>query len=151
MKLLRLFTIAAAVVLTAAGAYAEWRDPPQASAIRHALMAAFDKPEQRLAVEPVAVVGDHAVASWTQGDMGGRALLRLKSGTWTIILCAGDQLLDPNALIHAGIAEVSAKQLVAIVKDAGRQTPPERVAMFSRFEGLVSMDDHSHPQPHQKH
>lgn len=151
MNLMRTTMIIATVVLTAAAARAEWRDPPQAGAIRHALMAAFDKPEQRLAVAPVAVVGDHAVAGWTQGDMGGRALLRLKSGAWTIVLCAGDQLLDPQALIHAGITEAAARQLAAALKDAERQTPPERVAMFSRFEGLVSMDNHSHPQPHQKH
>lgn len=81
----------------------------------------------------------------------GRALLRLKNGAWTIALCAGDQLLDAQALIQAGLAEASAKQLAAVTRDAERQTPPERVAMFARFEGLVSMEDHSHPQPHQKH
>lgn len=150
MNLLRTMMIVAAVVMTAA-ARAEWREPPEADAIRHALTAAFDKPEQRLVVEPIAVVGNHAVAGWTQGDMGGRALLRLKNGAWTIALCAGDQLLDAQALIQAGLAEASAKQLAAVTRDAERQTPPERVAMFARFEGLVSMEDHSHPQPHQKH
>ncbi|WP_137044675.1 copper uptake system-associated protein [Pseudolabrys sp. FHR47] len=151
MNLLRTTMIVAAVVPTAATAWAEWYEPPQAGAIRHALVAAFDKPEQRLVVDPVAVVGDHAVAGWTQGDMGGRALLRLKNGAWAIVLCAGDQLLDPNALRHAGLTETSAKQLAAATRDAERQTPPARVAMFSRFEGLVSMEDHSHPQPHPKH
>lgn len=151
MNLLRTMMIAAAVVLTAAAARAEWREPPEAGAIRHALMAAFDTPEQRLVVEPVAVVGDHGVAGWTQGDIGGRALLRLKNGAWTIVLCAGDQLLDPQALIHAGLTEASAKQLVATTRDAERQTTPARVAMFSRFEGLVSMEDHSHAQPQPKH
>lgn len=151
MNLLRTMMIVAAVVLTAAAARAEWRGPPQAGAIRHVLITAFDKPEQRLVVGPVAVVGDHAIAGWTQGNMGGRALLRLKNGAWAIVLCAGDQLLDPNALRHAGIAETSARQLAAATRDAEHQTPPARVAMFSLFEGLVSMDNHSHPQPHQKH
>lgn len=151
MTCLRLIPIVAAAVLAAASAQAEWRDPPQAGAIRHVMMATFDKPESRLAVDPIAVVGDHAIAGWTQGDMGGRALLRLKNGTWTIALCAGDQLLDAKALIHAGLAEASAKKLAADTRDAERQTPKARVAMFSRFEGLVSMEDHSHPQPHKKH
>ena len=151
MRLLRRIAIAAAVILTAAAAYAEGRDPPQAGAIRHVMMATFDKPEAPLAVDPVVVVGDHAVAGWTQGDMGGRALLRLRNGAWTIVLCAGDQLLDPKAFVHAGIAEASARTLAAAVKEAERQLPPARVAMFSRFDGLVSMEDHPHPQPHQKH
>jgi hypothetical protein len=36
----------------------------------------FDKPNETLSVGPVVVSGNHAVADWAQGDMGGRALLR---------------------------------------------------------------------------
>ena len=40
----------------------------------------FGKPNETLSVEPIMVSGDHAVADWTQGEMGGRALLRRPVG-----------------------------------------------------------------------
>lgn len=51
-----------------------------AGAIRHVMMATFDKPEAPLTVDPVTVRGDLTVAGWAQGDMGGRALLRREEG-----------------------------------------------------------------------
>lgn len=148
MKLVRYLTIMAAVTLTATGARAEWRDPPQAPAIRQA-MTIWDKPGVAVEVSPIVVSGDYAIAAWTQEAMGGRALARNKDGVWTIILCAGDQLLDANALLHAGVAEPVARKLVAAAIEAERQTPHERVAMFARFDGLVTMD--AHPTPHKAH
>ena len=35
----------------------------------------FDRPDAKLTVAPVVVAGGHAVAGWTQGDMGGPQLL----------------------------------------------------------------------------
>ena len=35
-------------------------------AIRELLMTSFDRPEARLAVDPVVVANDHAIADWTQ-------------------------------------------------------------------------------------
>ncbi|MBX3568710.1 MAG: copper uptake system-associated protein [Rhizobiaceae bacterium] len=43
-----------------------------AGAIKHLMMATFDKPDSRLSVEPVMVSRDLAVAGWSQGEMGGR-------------------------------------------------------------------------------
>lgn len=142
MKVLRSIAIVAAVVMTAASAQAEWRDPPGADAVRHVIKGIWDKPGEAVEVSPVIVVADHAVAGWTQGDMGGRALLHRKNHAWVVVLCAGDQLLDPKALVHAGITEDAAQQLAAATKAAERQTPSARVAMFSRFEGLIAMEDH---------
>ena len=74
--------VAASLAGTAAVRAADASDEP---AIRHLMLAMFDKPDARLDVGPVVVVDDRAVAGWTQGEMGGRALLRRKptaAGRW---------------------------------------------------------------------
>ena len=47
-----------------------------ADAIVALLRHSFDRPDAPLAVEPVVVNGDDAVAGWSQGGTGSRALLR---------------------------------------------------------------------------
>jgi hypothetical protein len=63
-----------------------------ATAISQLLHGTFDRPNESLSVGPVVVSGDHAIADWSQGDMGGRALLRRKQGGWVVTLCAGDAI-----------------------------------------------------------
>ncbi len=116
-------------------------------AVRRLLHLNFDKPETRLVVQPVIVVSDQAIAGWTQGDMGGQALLRNRHGRWTLILCAGDALKSREALIQVGIAPVDAGRLASDLAVAEAQLDPGVVAMFSRFEGLVTMDDPVHGKP----
>jgi hypothetical protein len=57
--------------------------------IKAVLNGMFDRPDQPLQIGPVVAVGDHAVAGWTQGDGGGRALMRRKGHEWSIVLCGG--------------------------------------------------------------
>ena len=59
---------------------------PDEDSIRHLLHSTFDKPDSRLVVDPVVVAGAHAIAGSSQGDMGGRALLRSRGGAWSLIL-----------------------------------------------------------------
>lgn len=118
------------------------------ASINHLLHGMFDKPDEKLSVEPVTVSGDHAVADWAQGQMGGRALLRRQHQGWTIILCAGDAIKSAEALTKAGVPAADASKLEAEVAAAEAKLAPEKVAMFSRFEGLVMMegkDGSSHP------
>ena len=42
--------------------------------IREATEAHFGSPRFPLDIGPVVISGDHAIADWTQGDFGGRAL-----------------------------------------------------------------------------
>lgn len=119
-------------------------------AVRHLLHSTFDKSGARLVVEPVVVTNDYAIAGWTQGDMGGRALLQNKHGRWTLILCAGDGIKTADALRHAGIPPNTASDLVLALAKAEQGVLPERLAMFARFEGLVRMDEAgNHPPVHQ--
>lgn len=126
---------------------------PDEDAVRHLLHSTFDKPEAKLVVEPVVVAAGYAIAGWTQGDMGGRALLRNKQGRWTLILCAGDGIKSAEALRHTGIEAATASVLANALVKAEEVLPPERLAKFSGFEGLLRMDEAGNHPPvdHQKH
>jgi hypothetical protein len=128
--------LAAVALLVASPAWSEADD----AAVRTVLMKAFDKPEARLVVEPVVVAGTHAIADWTQGAQGGRALLRRSAAGWTLILCAGDGLKDPQALQLAGLSAAEAADLATRLAASERTLPAERLALLASFEGIVRMD-----------
>ncbi len=124
---------------------------PDEDAVRDLLHTSFDKPEARLVVGPVVATAGYAIAGWTQGEMGGRALLRNKHGHWTITLCAGDGIRSAEALRHAGIAPDVADELAKALAKAEQTVPPDRLAMFARFEGLLRMDEAgNHPPAHDR-
>ena len=113
--------------------------------IRQLLIQTFDKPDDRLLVDPIVVEGDVAIVSWAQADMGGRALLRRKSENWVITLCSGDALKNAETLEQVGVAPAQAKALADRVVREEAKLAPDRVALFSRFDGLMIMDEN---QPH---
>jgi len=121
-----------------------WISPASAGhdedAIKHLLHSSFDKPESRLIVDPVVVAGSHAIAGWSQGDMGGRALLRSKGGGWSLILCSGDGIKSREALRHAGLPAADAAELAHRWEEAERTVAPERLMLFAKFEGTLMMD-----------
>lgn len=104
------------------------------------MKSTWDKPAEPINIPSLAVVADYAVAGWTQGDMGGRALLRKKADGWSIILCAGDQLRQVETLRKAGIADAVAQRLASDIDLSERAVSPKDLAMYSRFEGLVTID-----------
>jgi len=119
------------------------------AAIRQLLLATFDKPDAPLAVAPVVVAGDHAVADWSQGAGGGRALLRRAAHggeAWSLVLCAGDGIRTADALRQAGVPAADADTLATRLAEAERAVSPERRALFSSFEGVVMM--HGGDAPH---
>ena len=119
---------------------------PDEDSIRHLLHSTFDKPDSRLVVDPVVVAGAHAIAGWSQGDMGGRALLRSRGGTWPLILCSGDGIKSAEALSQAGGSRTDAAALAARLAEAESKLPRDRLAMFSKFEGTLMMNaDGTHP------
>jgi hypothetical protein len=118
---------------------------PDEDAVRDLLHSTFDKPEAKLVVGPVIATAGYAIAGWTQGEMGGRALLQNKHGHWTIILCAGDGIRSAEALRHAGIAPDVADELAQALAKAEQTVPADRLAAFARFEGLMRMDEAGQP------
>ena len=81
------------------------------AAIKSLIAATWDKPDARLLVEPVVEADGYAIASWTQGERGGRALLRQQDGEWRIVLCSGDPLTSAFFIAEAGISRATAEQL----------------------------------------
>jgi hypothetical protein len=144
---------AALILMSAVPVLAQTADEPAISKLLH---TTFDKPEAPLTVAPIVVAGNHAIAGWTQGDMGGRALLRKKGQGWELILCAGDGIKSRDALAKAGIPLQDAAALERDLAAAEGKLSPQHVAMFSRFEGMLMMDGSgNHPPvdhaPHAKH
>ena len=106
-----------------------------ADAIIASLKAQFETPDSPLSVDPVVVQGDHALASWAQGDKGGRALLQRVDGQWRVILCGGADLRMPEFLTeHAVTAAESLSQMYNAAEDA---LGADKVALSSSFEGVV--------------
>ncbi len=119
--------------------------------VRQALMAQFDKPEARLTVEPVVVSGEAAVASWAQGERGGRALIFRKGKTWQIAVCAGDALKQEKVLREAGVKAADATLLARDLAAAESKLSASQRAKFSTFDGFLRMDAHGQHPPVQKH
>lgn len=119
------------------------------AAIRASMAATWDRPEQRLVIDPVVVAGRHAVAGWTQGERGGRALLQRNAhGQWEVTVCAGDGLKELTTLQQSGVDEPSARQLLKALADAEAKLPASRLAQFASFEGLLRMGASGHHGHH---
>ena len=133
-----------ALALLATPAFADTAS--DAAAVQHLMMATFDRPDARLSVEPVTISGDIAVAGWSQGDMGGRALLRRKGDHWELALCSGDSLRDAAGLETFGLPADQAEQLAAAVVAAEARLDPALLKKFASFDGVVMMGaDGQHP------
>ncbi len=79
--------------------------------------------------------------------MGGRALFRSRNGTWSLILCSGDGIRSAEALRHAGMSQADAIAVADKLAEAERGIPPDRLALFAKFEGTLMMDAApGHPQ-----
>jgi hypothetical protein len=103
------------------------------------LKAQFDTPEAPLTVDPVVVEGDHALASWAQGDKGGRALLERRDGVWQVILCGGPDLRMPAFLAQHGVT--AAEALSQMFNAAEDGLGADKVALSSSFEGVVMITE----------
>ena len=99
------------------------------------MKAQFDTPENPLSVDPVVVEGDNALASWAQGDMGGRALLARRDGQWQIVLCGGEDLRMPAFLGEHGVS--AAETLSQMFNAAEDGLGADKVALSSSFQGVV--------------
>ena len=143
-------TVLLAAMLVVASSPSRADENADKAAIQQVMRGTFDKPEAPLRVEPVVVAFDHAVAGWVQGDMGGRALLRRKGQEWSIVLCSGDALKSADALTKIAVPKAAADALAEGLAEAEARLDPKVVAQFSRFEGLVMMDEAGHHPPHHK-
>lgn len=106
-------------------------------AIAALLKGQFEKPDAPLAVDPVVVMGEDAIASWAQGPMAGRALLRRTDGQWAVVLCAGPDLRAEDFLARHGVKD--AAMLSQMFNQAEDGLGADKVGLYSTFDGVVKM------------
>lgn len=104
-------------------------------AITAVMKSQFDTPENPLTVDPIVVEGDYALASWAQGEKGGRALLQRRDGVWQITLCGGADLRLPEFLTQQGVS--AAEALSKMFNAAEDGLGADKVKLSSSFEGVV--------------
>lgn len=124
-----------------AGALHSASDAQQIAAV---MKKQFDRPGAPLAVAPITVQGNYAVAGWTQEGKGGRALLQKNAHGWFIAVCAGDGLKDAKVLQTTGMGAGPATELAAAVQAAEAGLSKEQRALFASFEGMVTIGPGGH-------
>jgi hypothetical protein len=89
-------------------------------------------------------LGGYAVAGWTQGGKGGRALMQKGANGWFIAVCAGDGLKDAQVLRTTGMPADQAAKLAAAVKASEAKLSKEQLALFASFEGMLKVGPAGH-------
>lgn len=131
------FALGCAAVMAPALGWAHGNDAHDITAV---MKKQFDRPDAPLVVEPVTVVGDYAVAGWTQTGKGGRALLQKDKHNWVIAVCAGDGLTQAAVLKTTGMSGAQADQLSKAVTAAEAKLSKDKLKLFASFEGMVKVD-----------
>lgn len=114
-------------------------DRENEAAIAAVMKQTWDKPDLPLMVGPIAQDGDAAVADWTQGGAGGRALLKRGASQWSVVLCAGDGIKSEAALQSAGLTAQQSQRIAAGLAEKEKSVPAERLAAMARFKGILRM------------
>jgi hypothetical protein len=133
----------ALLLVTAGPGFAE--NGPETATIAKVMRDIWERPDARLDIDPVVAVDGYAIASWTQGELGGRALLQKQGGAWQVVLCSGDPLREASTARAAGVPAATAERLTESLRKAEATIPAERRKQLSRFQGLVKMSE-EHPQ-----
>ncbi|UXC20498.1 copper uptake system-associated protein [Comamonas squillarum] len=117
------------------------QEPSAINSIKHVMLSTWDRPETKLNINPVVIEGQYAIAGWTQGERGGRALLiRKPDGHWFVSVCGGDGLKEEKTLIMTGMEPVVARRLTNKVIRAESSLTPELRVQLASFEGIVKVN-----------
>lgn len=119
--------------------------------IKAVISKIYDKPDHKVVTTPVAVVDKFAIADWTQGNRGGRALMKKINGQWAIAACGADGFKDIKNLEDAGIPTKTAEQLIKKLNQLEKSVEPARLHLFSIFgtkDDPKNMEDHHHHHEH---
>jgi len=114
-------------------------NPEDEIIITQVMLTEWDKPENPLHVAPIVVAADYAMAGWTQGEKGGRALLHKHHGNWQVLLCGGNALTKTEQLTQAGLETKTANDLIKGFKQQAQQLSSQDIEKMSLFEGVVNV------------
>ena len=140
--------LVASIVAYACGSSSALADDKSANQqIQTLISTIYDKPNIKIETTPIVVVNEYAIADWTQGERGGRALLQRINGKWAIMACGADGFKDAKKLADAGIPLPQANSLVAKLTTAEKSIDPHRLHLFSLFgtkNDPIKKDHHEH-------
>lgn len=122
--------VATLLLLLSACAGADTSDPAQ---IRALIAHTYDKPLAKVETRPIAVSGNYAVASWRQGERGGRVLLFKQEGEWSVQLCSGSALRTVDGLVASRVPRSVAESLAQHIVAAESSLSPAERARFDSF------------------
>ncbi|RYD65162.1 MAG: copper uptake system-associated protein [Sphingomonadales bacterium] len=108
------------------------------SKVRQATETHFGSRLAPIDIGPIVVSGNHAVADWTQGQFGGRALYERHGGGWMLLLCSGDSVRRADNLRRAGVPDFNAGWIADQLAAEEAALPPERLACMKRFVGTAA-------------
>ena len=111
----------------------------------------YDKPNNKVNTTPISIADDFAVADWTQGKRGGRALMKRIDGNWEILACGNDGLKDTKSLVKAGMSERTASTIVKKLADLEKLEDPKRLAKFNLFGTPNDPINKNEDDPHKHH
>jgi hypothetical protein len=111
----------------------------------------YDKPNNKVNTTPISIADDFAVADWTQGKRGGRALMKRIDGNWEILACGNDGLKDTKSLVKAGMSEKTASAIVKKLSDLEKLEDPRRLAKFNLFGTPNDPINKNEDDPHKHH
>ena len=111
----------------------------------------YDKPNNKVNTTPISIADDFAVADWTQGKRGGRALMKRIVGNWEILACGNDGLKDTKSLVKAGMSEKTASAIVKKLSDLEKLEDPRRLAKFNLFGTPNDPINKNEDDPHKHH
>lgn len=111
----------------------------------------YDKPNNKVNTTPISIADDFAVADWTQGKRGGRALMKRINGNWEILACGNDGLKDTKSLVKAGMSEKTASTIVKKLADLEKLEDPKRLAKFNLFGTPNDPINKNEDDPHKHH
>lgn len=102
--------------------------------IKKLLSVTFDKPNNPVISDPIAVVGGYAIADWVQGEKGGRALLIKDAAGWRVLACGGVGLVNVENLKSSQIPEKTAQTLVLLLSEKEKMMPAEKLKLIDAFQ-----------------
>jgi hypothetical protein len=138
LRQISLFIVTAICVASNAIAHPQTEAESQEK-IKALISKTFDQPNLKVQTNPIVIEGKVAIADWTQGQKGGRALLRRKHADWEIIACGGAGFKDPSAITATGISKEIAINITAKLKLAEAKLPPQKIKQLDSFDGVVTM------------
>lgn len=133
------------LIALALSACAGGGDLPAEQGVRAFMAGVFDRPDSRLSVPSVALVGDYALAGWIQSGHGGRTLLKRSTEGWDFVVCGGNELASPAGLREVGLPAEFIETALARMAQAEAGLTAEERRLLGDFKGLLKMEGIGHP------